>query len=100
MKLKILAKSIRTLNPTAEFSIDFKNENDFNIIWHNNTKPIDINLILDKQKELQQLEDIYDNRRKEYGTVVNQLDEIYHNGIDSWKQRIASIKQKYPKESN
>jgi len=38
------------------------------------------------------------NRRKEYGTIVSQLDEIYHNGIDAWKARLANIKAKYPKE--
>ena len=36
-------------------------------------------------------------RRLEYGSLESQLDEIYHNGIDAWKTRIASIKQKYPK---
>jgi hypothetical protein len=54
--------------------------------------------ILDKQSELQALEDVYDNRRKEYGTLVDQLDEIYHNGLDSWKARIANIKINNPKE--
>ena len=63
----------------------------------NNPTNITNKQILDKQKELQQLEDIYDNRRKEYGTVIDQLDEIYHQGLDSWKQRISSIKAKYPK---
>ena len=53
--------------------------------------------ILDKQSELQALEDVYVNRRKEYGSIVSQLDEIYHTGLDSWKDRIASIKAKYPK---
>jgi hypothetical protein len=98
MKLQTLAKAIRTLNSTAEFNIDFKNENDFKIIWHNNTKPIDIDLILAKQAELQALEDVYDNRRKEYGNWQSQLDEIYHDGLDAWKDRISAIKLKYPKE--
>ena len=37
-------------------------------------------------------------RKSEYGTWEFQLDEIYHNGIDAWKTRIQSIKDKYPKE--
>ena len=66
--------------------------------WHdNNPTNITNQQILDKQSELQALEDVYKNRRNEYGTVVSQLDEIYHNGLDSWKARIASIKNKYPK---
>jgi signal transduction protein with GAF and PtsI domain len=41
-----------------------------------------------------------EKRVKEYGSWQSQLDEIYHNGLDAWKQRIASIKTKYPKENN
>jgi hypothetical protein len=68
------------------------------LVWHdNNPTNITNQQILDKQSELQALEDVYENRRKEYGTVVSQLDEIYHEGLDSWKTRIASIKTKYPK---
>ena len=36
-------------------------------------------------------------REQEYPSVVDQLDEIYHHGIDSWKAKIAAIKAKYPK---
>jgi hypothetical protein len=68
------------------------------LIWYdNNPTNITNQQILAKQSELQALEDVYVNRRKEYGTIVSQLDEIYHDGIDSWKTRIASIKAKYPK---
>ena len=36
-------------------------------------------------------------REQEYPPVVDQLDEIYHHGIDGWKAKIAAIKAKYPK---
>ena len=39
-----------------------------------------------------------EKRKSEYGTWEYQLDEIYHQGIDAWKTRIQSIKDKYPKE--
>ena len=38
------------------------------------------------------------NRKKLYGTWESQLEEIYDNGIDSWKARIAQIKEDNPKE--
>ena len=67
--------------------------------WHdNNPTNITNQQILDKQSELQALEDVYENRREEYGTIVSQLDEIYHTGLDAWKDRISAIKTKYPKE--
>ena len=37
------------------------------------------------------------NRATEYPALAEQLDEIYHNGIDSWKAVIKVTKDKYPK---
>ena len=36
-------------------------------------------------------------RTHEYPSVVDQLDDIYHNGIDAWKAKIKETKDKYPK---
>ena len=33
----------------------------------------------------------------EYPTWQDQLDKIYHSGIDAWKADIKAIKDKYPK---
>ena len=38
------------------------------------------------------------NRKKEYPSIADQLDDIYHNGIDGWKATIKTTKDKYPKE--
>jgi len=38
------------------------------------------------------------NRQAEYPSIVDQLDDIYHNGIDGWKATIKAVKDKYPKE--
>ena len=36
-------------------------------------------------------------RRAEYPSVVDQLDDIYHNGIDGWKTTIKAVKDKHSK---
>ena len=36
-------------------------------------------------------------RKAEYPTIEDQLDDIYHNGIDAWKATIKVTKDKYPK---
>tara|TARA_R100001163_G_scaffold49958_1_gene37585 strand:+ start:2067 stop:2396 length:330 start_codon:yes stop_codon:yes gene_type:complete len=36
-------------------------------------------------------------RRAEYPSIEEQLDDIYHNGIDAWKATIKTTKDKYPK---
>jgi len=95
MKINI-AQAILVIKSDAQVSVS---GDDINTLeWHdNNPTNITNQQILDKQKELQSLEDVYENRRKDYGTVVSQLDEIYHSGLDSWKARLANIKAKYPK---
>jgi hypothetical protein len=96
MKIGI-CETILKIKSDAQLTVS---ENDINSIqWHdNNPTNITNQQILDKQSELQALEDVYENRRKDYGTIVSQLDEIYHSGLDSWKARLANIKAKYPKE--
>jgi len=37
-------------------------------------------------------------RAAEYPPIVDQLDKIYHTGIDGWKTDIKVVKDKYPKE--
>jgi hypothetical protein len=54
-----------------------------------------------KQTELQAEYDANEYQRQraaEYPTWEDQLDDIYHNGIDGWKSTIQVIKNKYPKE--
>ena len=95
MKIDII-NSILAIKSNAQVSVSGDDVN--RIEWHdNNPTNITNQQILDKQSELQALEDVYENRRKDYGAIVDQLDEIYHNGLDAWKTRIASIKAKYPK---
>jgi len=36
-------------------------------------------------------------RRAEYPSVVDQLDLIYHSGIDAWKAKIKETKDKHTK---
>ena len=38
-----------------------------------------------------------EKRAKEYPDIGDQLDKIYHDGIDEWKQVIKATKDKYPK---
>jgi hypothetical protein len=44
------------------------------------------------------LQTVLNNRAKEYPSIADQLDDIYHNGIDAWKATIKTTKDKYPKE--
>ncbi len=56
-----------------------------------------------KLKELQDAWDLQNDsykskRRAEYPSIADQLDDIYHNGIDGWKATIKTTKDKYAKD--
>ena len=36
-------------------------------------------------------------RASAYPPIADQLDQIYHEGIDAWKETIAAVKAEYPK---
>lgn len=46
---------------------------------------------------LKDLNDVQEARAAEYPSIADQLDLIYHNGIDGWKAVIKAVKDKYPK---
>ena len=39
------------------------------------------------------------DRAEAYPSTVDQLDDIYHNGVDGWKATIKAVKDTYPKET-
>ena len=44
-----------------------------------------------------ELRECHKARKKAYGDMGSQLDEVFHNGIDSWKARIQKVKEDIPK---
>jgi hypothetical protein len=94
-----IIKAILKINPTAEVSVS---GDDINTIeWHNGTTPISKADIEAKMVEVQAEYDALQyqrDRAKEYPSIADQLDDIYHNGIDAWKATIKITKDKYPKE--
>ena len=73
-----------------------------NLIVHDgSTKPTEKECT-DGLKALQDAWDLENNsykskRRAEYPSVVDQLDLIYHSGVNAWKAKIKETKDKYPK---
>jgi hypothetical protein len=95
-----LADAILAIKSDAQVSIEAEDINQ--ITWHDdNPTNITNEQILAKQTELQAEYDAKDYQRKraeEYPSIADQLDDIYHNGIDGWKATIKTTKDKYPKE--
>ena len=94
----MIIEAILKINPRAEVSVSGEDIN--SIVWNNGTKPIPKADIEAKMTELQADYDAKEYQRKravEYPSMADQLDDIYHNGIDAWKATIKTTKDKYPK---
>ena len=53
---------------------------------------------LEDQADIDQRNDaVRGTRRNAYPSIEDQLDDIYHNGIDGWKATIKKTKDNYPK---
>ena len=89
--------AIRALCPNAEFTL--RGDTLEFLKGNGDTEPS--NSAIDAK--LAELKTDYDNKKyqrdraAEYPSVVQQLDDIYHNGIDAWKATIKTTKDKYPK---
>ena len=72
------------------------------ITWHDkNPNKITVDQIKTKKAELDKIDKANEyqmQREKEYPRIEDQLDTIYHKGIDEWKKTIKAVKDKYPKE--
>ena len=99
MKSSLIGKAIRAINPSAKFTVH--GDNTDTIDWLKDTTPISESDIKNKIDELEadyNAKAYQRNRASEYPSIVDQLDDIYHNGIDGLKATIKATKDKYPKE--
>ena len=95
-----ICTAILAINPSAQVSVNAEGTENETITWHNGTAEISKADIQAKQAELKTAYDAKEYQRKresEYPSIADQLDDLYHNGIDGWKTTIKVTKDKYPK---
>ena len=94
--------AIQSLVPGAEVSVGIYDQK---IEWHRpETAPVTLEQILEEQRRLQQAYDWDEykrNRAREYPTIQEQLDALYHAGVfpAEMAARIRAVKAKYPRYS-
>ena len=96
----MIIKAILKINPNAKVSVDGSNIKTCKITWYEGTTPIpkaDIEAKLVEVKAEYDAKKYQREREIAYPSIVDQLDDIYHNGIDGWKETIKAVKDKYPK---
>jgi hypothetical protein len=97
-----LFHAIQSLVPGAEVSVGLYDQK---IEWHKpETAPVTLEQIQAEQQRLQQAYDWNEyqrNRAREYPTIQEQLDALYHAGVfpAEMAARIRAVKEKYPRYS-
>ena len=92
MKINI-ADGILAINSNAKVVVRGSDIDSCEIEWLDGTTEISK---ADIKAKMQSMEYI-PKRASEYPSIIDQLDDLYHNGIDGWKTTIKAVKDKYPK---
>jgi hypothetical protein len=97
-------EAVRSLKPGAEYVWNEGDRTDApysGLTWLDSkqTKPTEAEIDAEVTRLAnEKTANLYQRKRAaEYPSVVDQLDDIYHNGIDAWKATIKTTKDKYPK---
>ena len=98
---EFFAQAIYNLTGGANYSSSPQDDGSFIIEW-NDEKPepsqAEINAEIKKLKSEYKKEEYSRNRRNEYPNWDFQLDYIFHNGLEKWKNDIVQpVKDKHPK---
>ena len=90
------ADALQSLRPDAEWVL---RGDDLEWLDTKQTQPTEAEI----QAEIARLEADYTakeyqrQRAAEYPSIVDQLDLLYHGGMDAWKSAIQAVKDRYPK---
>jgi len=100
MNIISLSNALQSLRPGSLWSIDGDTYEGLEWSDDNDLPPPTQQEVI---KEAQRLQQEYENnqyqrdRAKEYPSIQDQLDALYHQGYDGWKAMVDEVKNKYPK---
>jgi len=90
------AEAVLSLSPNASFTTDGETI----ISWESEDEQPTEEQIIKKMAELEyerEVKSYQTQRYRAYPNIREQLDKIFHEGIDAWKAEIQTIKDAYPK---
>ena len=91
----MICEAILKIKSDAKVTVSGSDIDTCTIEWHDDNPTS----ITKDQIKAKINETAYQGKREaEYPSIKDQLDDIYHNGMDGWKTTIKVTKDKYPKE--
>jgi len=95
-----IVEAVLSLRPGAQFTVNGDTYEGLEWSDDNDLPPPTEEEI---NQEIERLQQEYENnqyqrdRAKEYPSIQDQLDTLYHQGYDGWKAMVNEVKNKYPK---
>ncbi len=95
-----IVEAVLSLRPGAQFSV---NGDTYEGMWWSDENDLPPPTEEEINQEIERLQQEYErnqyqrDRAKEYPSIEDQLDTLYHQGYDGWKAMVDEVKNKYPK---
>lgn len=95
-----ITDSLQSLRPGAQWSL---NGRTYEGLWWSDDNDLPPPTEEEINQEIERLQQEYErnqyqrDRAKEYPSIEDQLDTLYHQGYDGWKAMVDEVKNKYPK---
>jgi len=95
-----ITQALLTLRPGAQWSL---NGETYEGLWWSDENDLPPPTEEEINQEIERLQQEWENnqyqrdRAKEYPSIQDQLDTLYHQGYDGWKAMVNEVKNKYPK---
>ncbi len=95
----MITKAIKSLCPTACFSVVDEDYNKVTWLSENITMPTEAEVMAEAARlQAEEIANTYKGQRAEaYPSFADQFDLLYHGGYDAWKAAIDAVKAQYPK---
>lgn len=94
-----ISDALHSLCPGATWSVEDTYESIQNYYSHEYKLPTEGEVLAEIER-LQKIADSYQyqrDRASSYPSIQEQLDTLYHQGYDGWKESINKVKEEYPK---
>lgn len=95
-----ITEAIGSLYPTCKWTL---RNDDYETLWWDDQNDFPPPELSELEAEIKRLKSEYDNNQYQrdravaYPSIEDQLDLLYHGGLDAWKEEINKVKEQYPK---
>ena len=99
--MSYFTRALEELKPNSEWAVTGDQYSRLTWLDKSQIKPTEqeIEIKIAELKYQEEINEYQEKRKSEYPDWGDQLDQIYHSGIDIWKANIKIIKDKYPKQT-